>query len=141
MTMAVLLSHANQHDSAMQWLAYALAASPDDIIGEVRTHPALAALRKAKPSAFIDLSTVKYEWNVAWGILNDDIVLTNKSAFPMTNIVFRPTINNAGKVFTAQLKLSRLNPGESHKFVDAIAVTGSKYDNTTSTLACDQSAR
>jgi hypothetical protein len=136
--MTALLAKVGSHDESLKWFEYLLSVCPPEMITVYRTDPALAALKGAHREACDDLLRVKFEWNVQWGTLNDDIVLTNRSAFPLTNVVFNPRIENAGKVYTPELHVARIAPGQTHKWLNAVSVTGSRYDRANAALACDQ---
>ncbi|QOV90965.1 DUF4339 domain-containing protein [Humisphaera borealis] len=136
--MTALLTKAGSYNESLKWFAYLLSVCPAEMITAYRTDPALAALKGARREACDDLLRVKFEWNVQWGTLNDDIVLTNRSAFPLTNVVFNPRIENAAKVYAPELRVDRIAPGQAHKWPNAVSVTGSRYDRANATLACDQ---
>lgn len=56
-------------------------------VRRARTDPNLADVRRLRGEALTDLTKVKYTWDIDWGILNDDVMLTNGSAFPITDVV------------------------------------------------------
>lgn len=87
----------------------------------------------------LDQPTLSYKWEVRFGVLNDDILLTNTSQVPLTNVVFRPRIEANGQVWEPLLKIDRLDPGSVCTWGNIVSIPGSQFDRSSSTLACDQS--
>jgi tetratricopeptide (TPR) repeat protein len=135
---SVLLCHKAEYEDAIKWISYALAHDSGRFRQLVMSHPTYAPLRAARKEAVADLVTVKWTWNIKWGVFNDDIILTNDSAFPLSNIVLSPVIVNEGRTYQADLKLDQLRPGEGHTFENVISVSGSKYDKASADLKSDQ---
>ena len=114
-------------------------------ISEARNSPDLEHLGKAFGDEWNSLVEVKYEWSVTYGIRNDDITITNKSAFPLTHLTLKPIItNSSGSSYTPPkaLTLERLETGKSHTWVNCISVTGGgDKDTRKAELSCDQSEK
>lgn len=136
--MTALLAKNGSHEESLKWLAYLLSACSPDLVTVYRSDPGLVPLRRARPAACEELFQVKYQWHIKWSVLNDDILLTNTSAFPLTNVVFSPTITSGGKVWAPKLKAERIDLGQTFSWPNAISVPGSRFDNSASTLVCDQ---
>jgi len=136
-TFACLLSIDGQPDFAYAWFENAVRRGYHDI-AFAKKDPDLALLRRVKGDAFRELTRVKFEWSINWGIFNDDIVLVNRSPFAITNVVFRARIESGGRAWTPELHADAVGPGQSHTWENCISIPGSRYDKTTETLSCDQ---
>ena len=86
----------------------------------------------------VERPEVRYTWEVRWGVVNDDIVLTNTSAVPLTNVTFTPRIESRGQVWEPALQCSRIEPGQTLIWRDAVSIPGSSYERATARLGCDQ---
>jgi hypothetical protein len=87
-----LLSASGDTKTAFSWFSYAVKNLGYSNITTAKTAPDLAAMRKARRKEFNDLVAVKYRWDIKYGVLNDDIVLYNDSAFAITNVVLSARI-------------------------------------------------
>lgn len=142
--MSRLSSAKGTQDAAMNQFKNAVAKGFERI-SEACNSPDLEHLRKAFRDEWNSLVEVKYEWSVTYGILNDDITITNKSAFPLTHLTLKPVItNSSGSSYTPPkaLTLERLEPGKSHTWINCISVTGGgDKDTRKAELTCDQSEK
>ena len=71
-------------------------------------------------------------------ILNDDIVMKKKSALPLSNLVFKPTIVSGGTTWNPTLKVDYLKSEEEYTWPNVISVPGSRFDNATANLTCNE---
>jgi len=71
---------------ALQWLEYGLKNLTNFDVVACRTEPDIEALRKAKPNEFVNLTAVRCDVICDRGWVAYDVVLTNKSSFPLTNL-------------------------------------------------------
>lgn len=140
--MSRMSSAKGNKDAAMNHFKNAVAKGFERI-SEARNSPDLEHLGKAFGDEWNSLVEVKYEWSVTYGIRNDDITITNKSAFPLTHLTLKPIItNSSGSSYTPPkaLTLDRLESGKSHTWVNCISVTGGgDKDTRKAELSCDQS--
>ena len=136
---ARLLSYSNQPQAALASLQTAVRQLGYDAIAAAKTDPDFAVLREAGAKEFRALAAVKATWNIQFGILNDDIVLTNYSTFPLTNVRFACRIVSNSRPWTPTLMCEHIKPGETYKWVNAVSIPGGKVDQKTATLSCDQS--
>lgn len=138
--MSRIRSVEGETDAAMEHFKMALSKGFSGI-AEARTIPDLDDLRSDYDEEMQALLTVKYSWSVTYGLLNDDITIVNESTFPLTHLELQPVITNARGSFspTKPLTLDNLKPGESHKWVNRISVSGGKKgDGQKAELICDQ---
>lgn len=134
---ACLLSLDGQTKAALEWLEFAFKLGESNVAW-AKQDPELKRLRENQAEAFARLTEVKWEWRINYGIFNDDIVLTNKSAFPLTNITVTPTITKNGQTFTKSLTLRYLAPGRSYTWEDVFSIPGSSTDSSVANLTCHQ---
>jgi hypothetical protein len=87
----------------------------------------------------VDQPDVTFTWQVKFGVLNDDIQLTNTSRVPLTNVRFKPRIEAGGRIWELTLKAGRIGPGEVFTWDNAVSIPGSHWDRASATLVCDQS--
>jgi hypothetical protein len=139
---AKLASMVGDCKCSLDWLRSAF-ASGHEMVKHARTSPDFKNLRDAFPNEFLELTTVKSTWSIGWGfrIDNDTITLTNKSAFPLTNVALVPEVTCPGYAdWSQRLTCDRLAPGDSVTWkvgVAGISARGDSY-RSTATLYCDQ---
>lgn len=139
---AKLMSMYGNTDNSLAWLRVAFADGHSGV-AHARTSPDFANLREKLPTEFTELTTVKNSWSVTWGyqINNDQISLTNKSAFALTNVVLTPSITSSGYPdWSKKLQCDRIDPGETYTWklgVSEITSRGDDYKSEAS-LDCDQ---
>ncbi len=107
--MACLLSCLHK-DESIQWSEYAVRSSGYNNIAFAKKDPDLAWMRRTEAARFEAVTQVAFEWRIDWGLFSDDIVVTNKSPFAITNVKFTPTVKSTGypdwqqTVFRARLR-------------------------------------
>ncbi len=134
---ACVLANVDRYDDAIIELRRAVSSGGADIAG-IRRDPYLANLRTAKTDAVSGIIDVKYNWQIDYDLLFHDIVLTNRSLFPLTGVVFRCDIEESGKRMSYELKADFIGPGESHTWADVISVPRKSIANPTSKLVCNE---
>jgi hypothetical protein len=135
---AALASCVGESDVALQDLLAAMANSSAAMVHHARLDPNFIDLRLGRPDDFQNAVKVKFQWDVHFGFFNDDINLTNMSAFPITNVVLSPQIESNGRTWSPSLKIDRIEPGKTYTWENVISVPGSRYDNAKATLDCDE---
>ena len=136
---ACILSLTNRLDLALVWLKHSFALGWCDI-AHVRADPDLTNLGRARAKQFTDLTKVRFGWGINWGVLNDDIVLANKSAFAITNVTLTCTfLDRSRHQLIVTVRADRVDPGKSRRWVNAISVPEEPNKKSTATLMCDQS--
>lgn len=141
--LARLSSINGEQAEALEHLVAAIAKGFDKI-SEAKKSQDLENLRKARGGEVDALLAVKFGWSVTYGTFNDDITITNQSAFPVTHLVLSPVISNANGSFSPKmpLTLEKLGPGKSHTWVNCVSVKGGgDKDNRKAGLQCDQGSR
>lgn len=136
--MARLLSILGETSVSFDWLAHAVRTFGITGIATLRKDPDLEAVRKEQKEKFEDLIKVKSEWRIEFGFFADDITLTNRSAFPLTNVALEVRVESGGRTWTPQLKADVVKPGETYRWGSALSGTGGKADRATARLWCDQ---
>jgi len=138
MNMARLANATGEIDVSYGWFEHAVKDLHFNDIASARTDPDLAAMRHAKAAPFNDLVQVKWAWQIDYGFFNDDIVATNNSAFPITNVVLTCTITANGQSWNPVLNVDVIQPGQSYKWENCVSIPGSHADSAGATLTCDQ---
>lgn len=107
-------------------------------IKALRTWTDFAQLRNSHAVDLNELLKLKFEWSIIPGVFTDDVVLTNKSAFTLTNITFRVDLKTGNRDACRMLeKLPRLEAGKSYRW-DGIMSDSAKADLKMGTLTTDQ---
>ena len=136
--MAELHSLLHKPDDSLSWLTTLVSDFGYNDTNTLYANPDLEALRSARPEAFNALLRVSYSWKIDFGFLNDDILLTNNSRFPIARVYFQPHITSGAHKWDLDLQANRIEAGETYKWVDALSVPGSRIDSGTAQLSCDQ---
>lgn len=110
-------------------------------VSSIRYEPNLQRLRQKYPEQLTHLLKVKYTSRIKWGkwgILKDDIELTNQSAFPLTNVVLSLHIESNGKVWDRLLTATSIAAGSNFTWPREVSIPKSRVDKFQSELVCDQ---
>jgi hypothetical protein len=136
---ACLLSVTGATKNALGWLEHAVKQCGFGDIAWAKADPDLARVRSEQASGFRELTAVRFEWSIDWGTLShDDIVLVNKSPFPLTNVTLDATVSSTGaNPWTRQLSAKRIEPGATQRWSTWITARGRDAKGT-ATLGCDQ---
>lgn len=89
----------------------------------------------------LDQPPITFTWNLQFGVLNDDVLLTNTSAVPLTHLSFKLRIEASGQVWEPTLTVDRIDPGATATWQNAVSIPNSHYDGASATLVCDQSPK
>jgi len=136
---ACLLSRTGNTDSAFEWLNYAIASLGCNWITRAKVDPDLASVRLARSQEFTELVKVNCSFDVKFhSLANDDILLTNNSKFPITNVVFEAILEQEDKKWTPWLKADVIGAGETHTWPNWVWIPGSRLTKMTATVSCDQ---
>lgn len=137
--LAQLNSLVGKADQSLHWVTLLIDTFHYAGIKELYADQDLAFLRKDKRKAFDALLALDYDWKIEFGILNDDILFTNKSRYPLTNVRLRPHIESGDKEWNLNLHADVVSAGETAKWTDVLSVPGSRTSSETATMTCDQS--
>ena len=107
-------------------------------LARLRRDADLAVVRSQRAADYAALTTVRASWDINFGVLNDDVMLKNESPFPLTGVVLRIQVKAKGRTFDRELKVARVEPGDTATWVDAISIPGSRTDERRSALSCEQ---
>ena len=137
--LACLYSDTGDAANALTWLHEAVVIDGHANVAEIKTDPDLATLRKKRPAEIADLTAVRCEWKLDYGMMNDDLVVTNHSAFALTHLTISGTIQPNGKTWQ-DLSIDTIPAGSSYRWKKAASVPGSKVnvDASRLQLRCDQ---
>jgi hypothetical protein len=130
---AVLL----QPEKALESIRMAISCGFEQIRA-ARGSADFAKLPKIQRDRLQELLRVRYEWKPIPGVFTDDVVVTNNSAFPLTNVTFRVDMKSGGQMQCRMLeKLERLEPGASKAWANIMSDSASA-EAIVGTLTCDQ---
>jgi hypothetical protein len=135
---ARLLSISGKQANAFKWLEHGIKNLGIEEIAYCKRDPNLAALRERMPKQFENLTAVKFNGAIDYGVFNDDILLTNYSCFPITGVEYTVTITKGDKEWKPVLKANRIMPGQGCKWENVVYIPGRQYDNVKQSLICDQ---
>lgn len=136
--LACLLSLEGRIDESFALLRHAIESCGFYDIAGLKSDPDLAAVRSKKAAEFADLTRVKHDWEIDRGIFSDDICLTNKSAFPITNVKFKVTVDSEGHgTWSRTFEAVAIFPGETHRWNTRITSRG-KAAESKGVLTVDQ---
>jgi tetratricopeptide (TPR) repeat protein len=134
---ACLLSRTGSADLSLTWFNYAIAKGYNDI-AHAKRDPNLAFLRQVKAEQFADATAVKWNWNIVYGFFNDDITLTNNSAFTITNVTFDVRLEQDKRTWTPKLTAEAIPPGETYTWRNVVSIPGSRLTKSSASVSCDQ---
>jgi hypothetical protein len=137
--LAQLNSLVGKADQSFHWVTLLIDTFHYAGIKELYADQDLVFLRNDKRKAFDELLALDYDWKIEFGLLNDDILFTNKSRYPLTNVRLRPHIESGAKEWDLNLRADVVSAGETVKWTDVLSVPGSRTSSETTTMACDQS--
>jgi hypothetical protein len=132
-----LLSMSGQTRTALEWLESSFKLGNSGV-SWAKQDPELAQLRRDHTDEFTRATEVKWEWKIVYGFFNDDIVLTNNSLFPLTDITLTPTIKKNGQTFTRPLSVRYLAAGQSWTWENVFSIPSGGADSSVATLICSQ---
>ena len=99
-------------------------------VKEVRDDVNLQDLRTGFPEEFDELFKVNTTWHVDWGLFSDDIELTNKSSFPLEDVVLEVSIQSSEGTWTRKFRTPKLNPGQKKEWNTKIGSRGDDWKGT-----------
>jgi hypothetical protein len=134
---AKLMSLTYQLDLAGDWLAQAYDTGFHDI-DAVRADADLASFRAGHPELYAHLTNVRWTFTIIRDQPRDDIVVTNKSPFALTNVIIDIYIRQGSRAWEPVIRLDSLEPLGSYKAHDVMSVPGGRHDEATGVLFCDQ---
>jgi len=135
---ACIVSRLGKYESALAFLRRSFELGYSEI-ADVKKDPDLAALRRNSRKEFDDLVAVKFEWKIEYGIFNDDLVVWNTSAFPITNVKLTPILQQDEKQWQPKLlPVAVIYPKQSYKWVNAVSIPGGRLTSAKAGIECDQ---
>jgi hypothetical protein len=137
--LAQLNSLVGKADQSFHWVTLLIDTFHYAGVKELYADQDLVFLRKDKRKNFDALLALDYVWKIEFGLLNDDILFTNKSRYPLTNVRLRPHIESGAKEWNLNLHADVVGAGETVKWTDVLSVPGSRTSSETATMTCDQS--
>ncbi len=135
---ACLLSRAGAPEKALQWLDASIQRGYSNVAWAWQD-PDLQRVRTSYGKKFAELVTPQWTWRVTDDLLWDDVILSNDSRFPLSNIVLSVTLKKGGEQKTLKLACEYLEPGKTKTWVDIVDGAAGTWDNSsTASLLCDQ---
>jgi len=135
---AGLLGAHGDFDLGMKWVEHAIAHGYSNF-KVLMADRDIYLLLKAYPERWKTATTPAWSWSVTWGIFQDDVILTNTSSFPLTNVTIKPAITVGGVVNTPALApIAELKPGASYTWSNCMSLDKDKVTSKIATLVCDQ---
>lgn len=134
---ACFLSLGGRADLVGGWLSLAYKDGFSNITA-IRTSPDFQRFKAQRPGEYAELTTVSVSPRVAFGLVMDDIVVTNNSAFTLTNMRVVMTIRKGAQVWSPEVKCASVGSGETCKAESVASIPNDRYDTASYTLACDQ---
>jgi hypothetical protein len=152
LTMACVTNHLGRTDDSFKWFEHAVRNIGFNEFKDIEKDENLRAMIRANREKYNALTEVKIGMKINFGFFDDDIVVTNKSAFPLTNVKLSGSVVAAGgdaaKRESVALHADRLGAAtpdmsdlsDTHTWVDVISVPGSRIDieKTLFYFSCDQ---
>jgi hypothetical protein len=129
------LSHSR---SAAEWFKHAVEDLGYNSISTAKADPDLELMRNEQGSEFTRLTSVKADWDVKFGVFNDDIILTNRSCFPISNVVLDIKLSQDSSSWTPQLKADVIGPGKTYTWENIVRIPSGRLTTKSATLKCDQ---
>jgi hypothetical protein len=74
-----------------------------------------------------------WHWSINYGILNDDIAITNQSGYELTNVTLDVHLSVNGKIQNLHLSVPHLPDTYEYRWSNVISVSKSDINNETST--------
>ena|GEM_PF-2240786 len=134
---ACLMSRMGDSEKSLEWLRAAIRRGFVDVV-QMKRDPDLANVRTNQANSFADIVKITWRWNIVYGIFNDDIVLTNTSSFPITNVIVDARLEQGSKSWSRRLNTDLLMPGESKTWENVVSIPGGRLTKATVTMRCDQ---
>lgn len=134
---ACILSRMNSTDKALGWLNAAIDRGYTNLI-QIKSDPDLDNLRRKQAKGYAEAVSIDWEWNIAWGVFNDDIIMTNKSRFPLTGVIFTADLEQDGKRWRPQMTAEVIMPGETYKWENIVSIPKGRLSKGTANMVCDQ---
>lgn len=135
---AKLMSLTNNLDLVQSWLQQAYKDGFHEIAA-LRTDPDFESFRSQRSQSFSGLTNVIWGWDIDYGVVLDDVIVTNKSAFDLTNVVVQVHVRKGSSRWDPVIKCAVIKAGSSCKGENVMSVTGNSYDAATASLSSDQS--
>ncbi len=134
---ALLMSLTNDLDLVGNWIVQAY-RNGFSAIAPLRRSPDLANYRNGRPQQFVNLTTVRWTWQIRYGWMLDDVIIKNDSAFNLTNVRVQLHIRKGNESWNPEIKCALIKPGETCENDNVMSVTGNSYDEGNASLTSDQ---
>jgi hypothetical protein len=127
--------------SALVWLRHLVTNFAFEDVAALREEAAFAGLAQHDAKEWDRLTVPRWTLSPDRGFFSSDLVMTNQSPFPLTNVILRVSAAPAGEPkWSRELKVARIAPGESFRWTKVEGVPGSSV-TISATMACNQSSR
>ena len=132
--MACLNSALHDTDTSFKWIEYIINTLGYNNVNYLKNDPNLEDVRAKQKTRFDNLVTVKLTWQVVYGVLFDDIVVYNNSAFSVTDVNFNGNFTSKdGRNKNVRLAVNFIGAGKSYTWPNATSVSRDASGTTTIT--------
>jgi hypothetical protein len=119
--------------------AYALGFSD---VKAVRTLKDFSNLRQYRPEIYRRLTTASltppsFKWGMVW----DDAIVKNNSAFDLTNVVVNVNVDKQGKSYPFIMNCKIIKAGQTCEIDNVVSIPNDSYDDMHATFTADQTVR
>jgi hypothetical protein len=98
----------------------------------------LDIVQQTNPAAYEELTDGKMDVSIKFGVIDDDVILTNRSRFALTGITLKVEIRKGNQTWKAEKKLDRLSSGKAVTFDSVFSIPNNRYDDLDWNLECNQ---
>lgn len=104
----------------------------------VKESPDFEVIQKQKPAAWAELTTPQGSTYIDFGAFNDDVIVKNRSPFPLTKLKMKFTVIQGGKIWKEERELPFVAADSEETLSNVFHIPGSKYDHYRWTLESAQ---
>jgi hypothetical protein len=132
-----ILGATGRTDALEQWLRLSYKLGYADL-QFVKESPDFDCLRSQNPAAYAELTTLKGSTYIYFYPFNDDVIVKNRSPFPMTNLQMKFKVIKGGQVWEKERTLEFVAADSEGTVSNVFSIPDSRYDEYRWSLQCDQ---
>jgi len=140
--LACLYSALNDTDDSFTSFEHAVRDLDFNSISLAKNDPDLQAMRAAQKQRFDELTAFSWSANITPGAILDDVNVTNKSAFSITNVTVNATLSYDGNPKVLTLKVDKIDSGKTHTWSNVAShgfFSNAERPKSKMSLSADQS--
>ena len=135
---AKLMCLSGRNDLVSGWLQQAFNDGYSQI-KSLRVDPDFQLFKAQQAQSFDALTKVRWRWNIDFGVMLDDVVVANLSAFDLTNVKVQVHVVKGSTVWDRSFGCSSIKAGGTCKGENLMSVAGNSFDSADASLSSDQS--